>query len=81
MTSTARCRLRTLRAVLVQITRRHNLFFIPYRPEKFLHAEASPKNLISDDHFDRSFSFMAMEGKPQKQKKTKDHNSTVNKSG
>ena len=37
------------------------------------------KNLDSDDHFDRSFSFIAMEGKNEN--KTKNHNFTVNKSG
>jgi hypothetical protein len=29
------------------------------------------KNLDSDDHFDRSFSFMTMKDKPRKQKKQK----------
>ena len=34
-------------------------------------AEGLSKNLHSDDHFDRSFSFMAVEGKPRKQKEKK----------
>jgi len=33
-------------------------------------AEAFPKNLDSDEHFDRRFSFMAMKGKLQNQEKT-----------
>jgi len=36
------------------------------------------KNLNSDDHFDRSFAFVAMEGKNEIKK---NHNFTVNKSG
>jgi hypothetical protein len=34
-------------------------------------SKASLKNLNSDDHFDRSFSFVAMKGKLQNQKKAK----------
>jgi hypothetical protein len=42
----------------------------------FLHAQASPKKIsISGDHFDRSFSFMAMEGKQRNQKERKKNES------
>jgi hypothetical protein len=38
------------------------------------------KNLNSDDHFDRPFSFMAMKGKPQQQLEQKKYeNSKCNK--
>jgi hypothetical protein len=36
----------------------------------FCTPSVSEKNLNSDDHFDRSFSFTAVEGKPRKQKET-----------
>jgi hypothetical protein len=37
-------------------------------PRDFLHVRPCQKNLNSDEHFDRSFSFVAMEGKLRKQK-------------
>jgi hypothetical protein len=48
----------------------HNRFSQPISPEKLLHVESfSKKNLDSDDHFDRPFSFMAVKGKLRNQKK------------
>src|SRR5204862_4686912 len=42
-----------------------------------LHAEAFPKNLDSDDHFDCPFLFMAVKGKNYETKKTEISSTTI----
>jgi hypothetical protein len=50
---------------------------VAYHPEKFsARASFSKKNLSSDGHFGRLFSFMAMKGKLQNQKETDRLNNT-----